>query len=281
MTARQIVPEAVGDFRAHLFRQERSAGTVDSYLRAVRAFSVWQGEDPVRPDSAGRWKDALLRQGYHPRTVNAMLTGVHAFFRFMGWAGLETRALKIQRQIFREDRRELSREEYQRLVDTARGQGRERLALVMETICATGIRVSEVRYLTLEAVRRGRAEIRLKGKIRAILIPGKLARKLEKYARKQKIAAGEIFLTRGGKSLNRRRIWAEMKSVCQAAGVDPDKVFPHNLRHLFARCFYRATRDVAKLADILGHSSMETTRIYLISTGVEHARLLEGLRLIQ
>ena len=151
----------------------------------------------------------------------------------------------------------------------------------MEAICATGIRVSEVRYLTVEAARQGRAEVSLKGKIRTILLPGKLCRKLLKYAKKRKIASGEIFLTRGGKSLNRKRVWAEMKAVCKEAGIESSKVFPHNLRHLFARCFYRATRDVAKLADVLGHSSMETTRIYLVTTGVEHARILDRLRLIQ
>ena len=150
----------------------------------------------------------------------------------------------------------------------------------MEDICATGIRVSEVKYLTVEAARRGKVEIALKGKLRAILLPGKLCRKLLRYAREQHTASGEIFLTRSGTSLSRKQIWAEMKALCRAAGVAPSKVFPHNLRHLFARAFYRACRDVAKLADVLGHSSMETTRIYLLSTGAEHRRTLERLRLI-
>ena len=182
--------------------------------------------------------------------------------------------------IFRDSDRELTREEYSRLTAAAQGMGRERLALLIETICATGVRVSEVRFITVEAVRAGKAEISLKGKIRTILLPGRLCRKLEKYARKNKIASGEIFLTRSGKPLSRKQIWAEMKGLCKAAAVEPSKVFPHNLRHLFARCFYRACRDVAKLADVLGHSSMETTRLYLISTGAEHARTLERLRLV-
>ena len=176
--------------------------------------------------------------------------------------------------------RELTREDYDRLIATARQLGRERLALLMETICATGIRVSEVKYLTVEAVEAGRAEISLKGKIRTILIPGKLCRKLRKYARTQKIVSGEIFLTRNGKGLSRRQIWAEMKSLCAKAGVEATKVFPHNLRHLFAQAFYRVCRDVVKLADVLGHSSIETTRIYLISTGEEHVRQLDRLGLI-
>ena len=188
--------------------------------------------------------------------------------------------LRVQRQLFRDSARELSREEYARLVETARRLGRGRLSLLMETICATGIRVSEVRYITAEAVREGRTEIALKGKIRTILLPGKLCRKLEKYARQKKITSGELFLTRSGRPMSRKQIWAEMKGVCRAAGVAPSKVFPHNLRHLFARCFYRVSRDVAKLADVLGHSSIETTRIYLISTGAEHARTLDQLRLI-
>ena len=177
-------------------------------------------------------------------------------------------------------RRELTREEYGRLVSTAERLGREWLALLLETICATGIRVSEVRYLTVEAAARGRAEISLKGKIRTILLPGKLCRKLLKYARRQKIASGEVFLTRSGRGLSRKQIWAEMKSLCGKAGVEPSKVFPHNLRHLFARTFYKVCRDVAKLADVLGHSSLETTRLYLISTGQEHARTLERLHLL-
>ena len=166
------------------------------------------------------------------------------------------------------------------LAAAAMDSGQPRLALLMETICGTGIRVSEVRYITVEAAVAGRAEIALKGKIRTIMLPGKLCRKLVKYARKKKIASGEIFLTRSGKSLSRRQIWAEMKAVCAQAGVEPSKVFPHNLRHLFATTFYRACRDIVKLADVLGHSSINTTRIYLITTGTEHARTLERLGLV-
>ena len=267
-------------FRVHLTARERSPGTVENYLRGVRAFAAWLDGAPVGERSAGEWKRALLRQGYHPRTINARLAAVHAFFKFAGWRGLETRALKIQRRLFREDSRELTREEYQRLLAAAQRRGAERLALLMEAICATGIRVSEVRCLTVEAVRAGRAEIALKGKIRTILIPGKLRRRLLSYAKRNKTASGEIFLTRSGKSLSQKQIWAEMKALCQRAGVSPGKVFPHNLRHLFARAFYRSCRDLARLADILGHSCVETTRLYLVSTGEEHVRALERLRLI-
>ena len=202
-----------------------------------------------------------------------MLSAVNALFRFLGREDCKIRFLRVQRKAFREQSRELTRAEYQRLLDTAAEQGQERLGLLMETICATGIRVSEVRYITVEAAQRGRAEINLKGKIRTILLPAKLCRKLLKYTRKQKIASGEIFLTRGGKPVSRRQIWREMKMLCEKAGVESSKVFPHNLRHLFAATFYKVCRDIVKLADILGHSSINTTRIYLMTTGTEHAKI--------
>lgn len=208
-----------------------------------------------------------------------MLAALNGFLRFLG---LEYRVkfLKIQRRLFRDQSRELTREEYGLLVSAARAEGRERLALLMESVCATGVRVSEVKYLTVEAARAGRAEIALKGKIRVILLTNKLCRKLLKYARKNKIASGEIFITRSGKSMSRRQIWAEMKALCRAAGVAPEKVYPHNLRHLFARIFYKSCKDIARLADVLGHSSIETTRIYLVTTGAEHTRQLERLGLV-
>lgn len=267
-------------FKQYLHAEERSAGTIDKYVRDVRSFVIWLRGRPVTTEAAADWKMHLLENGYRPATVNSMLAAVNRFFLFAGWNTCRVKCLRLQRRMFRDQTRELRREDYSKLLDTARACGRGRLALLMEAICATGIRVSEVRYLTVEAARHGRAEIALKGKIRTILLPGKLCRKLLQYAKTQKTASGEIFLTRSGKSLNRKQIWAEMKALCSKAGVAPSKVFPHNLRHLFARIFYKACRDVAKLADILGHSSIETTRIYLISTGAEHARLLERLRLI-
>ena len=227
------------------------------------------------------WKKHLQREEkYSPSTVNASLAALNYLFSFLGWTDCRTHYLKIQRRLFRETGRELDRADYEKLIAVALGLGRERIALVMETICATGIRVGELRYITVEAVRSGSATISLKGKIRTILLPGKLCKKLLKYARKQKITSGEIFLTGGGKRLSRTQIWAEMKRLCRAAGVAAGKVFPHNLRHLFARTFYRACQDVVKLADILGHSSIETTRIYLLTTGTEHLRQLERLGLL-
>lgn len=267
-------------FRRQLQKEERGCGTVEKYLRDVRAFAAWLGERPVTRETTAAWRDALLREGYAPATINSMLAAVNHFFRFMGWEDCRVKALRLQRRMFRPAEQELNREEYGRLVATAREQGRERLGLLLETICATGIRVSEVAYITVEAAEKGRTDVSLKGKIRTILLPNQLCRKLLKYARRKKIVSGEIFLTRNGTGLSRKQIWAEMKAICKLAGVAASKVFPHNLRHLFAKMFYRVTHDVAKLADLLGHSSIETTRIYLISSGTEHERLLNSLQLV-
>ena len=280
MERKTVTKERIRQFAGILAGEERSAGTIEKYVRDVRKFAAWLDGEEVSRARAAAWRDSLLERGYAPVTVNSMVAAVNQFFAVLGWEGCRVKALKIQRKLFRDDRRELTREEYERLLDAAHALGRERLALLLETICATGIRVSEVKYITVEAAHAGRAEISLKGKLRTILLPGKLCRKLKKYARQQKTASGEIFLTRSGKSLSRRQIWAEMKRLCKAAGVAPSKVFPHNLRHLFARTFYQVCRDVVKLADVLGHSSIETTRIYLISTGAEHASILRKMRLI-
>ena len=272
--------EAITAFGQYLKIEERSGGTIEKYLHDVRAFAAWLDGRPVTKEAVTDWKAHLLAEQYAPATINSMLAALNSLFRFLGWTGFPSKFLKIQRRMFRDSDKELKREEYERLLVTAKERGQGRLALLMETIGGTGIRVSEVKYITVEAAGSGRAEISLKGKIRTILIPGRLCRKLLKYAKKNKIASGEIFLTRSGSSLSRKQIWAEMKALCAAAGVEPSKVFPHNLRHLFATVFYKACKDIAKLADVLGHSSVETTRIYLLTTGAEHARQLDRLRLV-
>nr|WP_295946282.1 tyrosine-type recombinase/integrase [uncultured Agathobaculum sp.] len=276
----QVTRPLIDVFTKKLQAAERSAGTIEKYRRDVQSFITWLGARDVSHEAAAEWKQHLQVQGYSPATINSMLVAVNRFFDCMGWQDCRVKTLKIQRRLFRQENRNLSKEEYIRLINTACQRGMERLALLMETICATGIRVSEVQYITVEAARQGRTEISLKGKIRTILLPGKLCRKLLKYARKQKTVSGEIFLTRNGTGLSRKQIWAEMKALCRFAGVEASKVFPHNLRHLFAQTFYRVTHDVAKLADLLGHSSIETTRIYLIATGAEHEGLINKLKLI-
>ncbi|MBS6861756.1 MAG: tyrosine-type recombinase/integrase [Clostridiales bacterium] len=268
------------EFEEYLTQEERERATIRKYLRDAEGFLFWLGNREVSKKQVVLWKEELAEKQYSPITVNGKLAAVNKLLHSLGKPDCRVKYLKIQRRLFRSTERDLTKEEYTRLVETALSEGRERLALLMESICATGIRVSEVRYFTVEAAEAGRAEISLKGKIRTILIPGKLCRKLLKYARKQKIASGEIFLTRSGKSMSRHQIWAEMKALCAHAKVRASKVFPHNLRHLFARAFYRACRDVVRLAGVLGHSSIETTRIYLITTGVEYRKQMSRLGLI-
>ena len=268
------------EFERKLHEEERSAGTIGNYLRHVKAFYSWAGDRLVTKELAAAWKDNLVSKNYCPGTINTMVVSLNRFFEFLGWRECQVKTLRIQRRMFREDKKELTRDEYHRLISAASVLGRQRLMLLMETICSTGIRVSEVKYITVEALRQGKAEICLKGKIRTILLPNKLCRKLLKYCKKQKTVSGEVFLTRNGTGISRKQIWSEMKSVCAKAKVASSKVFPHNLRHLFARTFYKVCRDITKLADVLGYSSIETTRIYLISTGTEHAHTLEKLQLI-
>ena len=282
MENRRITAAQLGAFAACLQKEEKSPATVEKYLREVQCFAAWLAAHgaEVNKEAVAAYKEELLNKGFCPATVNGKLTALDRLLDFLGWQECKVKHLKVQRRLFRDPGKELTRGEYDKLVYAAERQGKSRLSLLMQSICALGLRVSEVRYITVEAARQGKAEIALKGKIRTILLPRKLCRKLLKYAKKQNIASGEVFLTRSGKSLNRKQIWAEMKALCKAAGVAPSKVFPHNLRHLFARLFYAACKDVARLADVLGHSSIETTRIYLISTGAEHARTMEGLRLV-
>jgi len=272
--------ERVASYASWLRQEEHAPGTEEKYLRVVKAFAAWLGSQPVTREAVTGWKEALLARGYAPTTVNGSLAALNGLFRFLGWDDCRARYLRIQRRLFRDPNREMTRSDYDALTAAARSLGRERLALIMETICGTGIRVSEVRYITVEAVRQGRAEITMKGKIRIIMLPAKLCRRLLKYAQQQKIASGEIFLTRSGRPLTRCQIWAEMKALCRHAGVEPTRVFPHNLRHLFATVFYRTCRDLVKLADVLGHSSIETTRIYLQTSGAEHQSILDRLQLI-
>ncbi len=275
-----ITAAEIERYATYLKEEERAPATLEKYLRDIRAFAAWLDDRPVTKELAAAWKVHLIDEQQAPATVNAKLSAVNGLFRFLGLEGCRVKFLKLQRRMFRAADKDLTREEYQRLLDAAQTEGRDRLGLLLETICGTGIRVSEVRYITVEAALAGRTDVSLKGKIRTILLPGKLCRKLLKYAKKQKTVSGEIFLTKDGRSLSRRQIWREMKGLCVLAGVAPSKVFPHNLRHLFAATFYRATRDIVKLADVLGHSSINTTRIYLLDTGAEHVRQLEQLGLV-
>ncbi len=276
----QITDQNIRNFALSLQSNEKAPGTIENYVRHVTRFSAFLQGAPISKEATAQWKQSLMDAGYCPATINAMLVSVNTFLKFNRWEMCCVKLLRLQRKMFRPAQAELTREEYTQLMRTARETGRQKLALIMETICATGIRVSELRYITAEAVRCGRAQVNLKGKIRTILIPEKLRQKLKSYADKQKIASGEIFLSGSGCGMDRRQIWAQMKALGGEAGVDKGKIFPHNLRHLFAVTFYNACKDIVRLADVLGHSNMETTRIYLISSECEHIRQLESLGLM-
>ena len=277
----QIIDRNISGYRKYLVSEERESSTIQKYMRDILVFSEWVGEKNVSRDLVLKWKEELCQKEYAASTINSMLSAVNGFFRFMGWTELKMKFIKRQNRIFRDQEKDLCRREYERLLSAARKQGKERLSLLMETICGTGIRVSEVKNITAEAVKKGRAEISMKGKNRIILISNRLQKKLLFYAKKHKIVSGAIFLTEKGNVLSRQQIWQEMKNLCKEAGIESSKVFPHNLRHLFATVFYAACKDIVKLADVLGHSSIETTRIYLISTGEEHMRQLDKLGLVQ
>lgn len=280
MIDHRITLQQIHKFTHHLKIEEKSAATIEKYQRDILAFFHWLDKRAISKELTSQWKAYLVTQGYAFTSINAMLSALNSLFNFLGLQECRVKFLKIQRRLFRDANRELTQKEYERLLISAKKLGKERLALLAETICATGIRVSEVQYITIEAARQGKAEISLKGKVRVILLPGKLCEKLQKYAKKQNIASGIIFRTKSGKAIGRRQIWAELKGLCKYARVEPEKVFPHNLRHLFATVFYKTCRDIVKLADLLGHSNIETTRIYLIASGVEHQRQLNKLKLV-
>lgn len=280
MKGRILTSKAVQSFKKYLREEEKSKNTIEKYLRDVRAFTEYLGGAEVTKEAVIAYKSKLLAESYAVRSINSMLASLNGLFSFLGWMDCRVKSIKLQRQIYCPEEKELTKAEYMRLVNTAKQKGNERLNLILQAICGTGIRVSELQYITVEAVKCGEAIVSLKGKTRTIFIVRELQKKLLRYAAEQGISSGTIFITRTGRPLSRTNIWREMKGLCEQAGVNPQKVFPHNLRHLFARVFYGIEKDIAKLADILGHSSINTTRIYIISTGNEHRRRMEHMRLI-
>ncbi len=263
----------IAAFKNHLMEEEKSPATAEKYLRDIHGFAAFMGGRELSKSQVISYKQGLA-QRYAPVSVNSMLVAVNAFLKFMGRGDCCVRLLKIQRQIFASESRELTAAEYRRLLGAAQGT---RLALVMQTICETGIRVSELQYITVEAVRQGRAAVDCKNKTRVIFIPTALRRVLLGYIKKSGLTAGSVFVTKSGKPLNRSNIWREMKALCEKAQIAADKVFPHNLRHLFARTFYSLERDIVRLADLLGHSSINTTRLYTMETGCSHLSCLERI----
>lgn len=278
MEERKLTQDQIQSFRQYLIREEKSTATVEKYLRDVHAFSVYVGESAVTKEVVMTYKKNLQIKEYAVRSINSMLASLNSLLTFLGWSDCKVKCLKQQKQVYCAEEKELLKAEYMRLLEAAKKK--PQLQLVMQTICGTGIRVSELRFFTVENVKQGEVVVNCKGKARTILIPGKLRKLLWNYARSEKIHSGVIFINQNGKPLNRSYIWAQMKELCEEACVNPSKVFPHNLRKLFARTFYGIEKDIAKLADILGHSSIDTTRIYIMTTGTEHRRKIERLGLV-
>lgn len=278
MEERRLNNAQIQEFAAYLAREEKSTATCEKYLRDVGCFVRFAGEQAVTKETVVAWKKELVDRGYAVRSINSMLASVNSLFAFLGWHGCRVKNIRLQRQTYCAEDKELTKAEYLRLLEASRKN--EQLNLVIQTICGTGIRVSELRHFTVEAVRHGEIMVNCKSKTRTILVPGKLRKLLLNYAKHEHITAGVIFVGKSGKPLDRSSIWRQMKQLCKAAGVKESKVFPHNLRKLFARTFYGIEKDIAKLADILGHSSINTTRIYIMTTGVEHRRKIERLGLV-
>lgn len=279
MEERILTADIIENFRKNLELQEKSTSTIEKYIRDMKAFSVYAENAAITKEKVIAYKK-YLRNNYAVRSVNSMLASINSLFNSLEWHDLKVKSLKLQQQVFCSEDRELTKAEYARLCKTAERKKNKRLNLILQTICGTGIRVSELQYITVEAAKQGETVVNCKAKTRSVFIVKELKQKLLRYAAEQNIKSGMIFVTRTGKPISRTNIWREMKDLCEEANVNPKKVFPHNLRHLFARVFYGIEKDIAKLADILGHSSINTTRIYIISTGTEHRKRMENMHLI-
>lgn len=280
MNQRIITSAHLNAFRDYLKSEEKSANTIEKYLRDVRTFCAYLEGKTISKETVIAYKQKLLDAHYAVRSINSMIASINSFLTFLGLTDCKVKSIKLQRQIYCPEQKELTKAEYMRLVQTASLKGNERLNLLIQTICGTGIRVGELEFITVEAVKCGEAIVSLKGKTRSVFIVQELKKKLLRYAAEQNITTGQIFITRNGKPIGRTNIWREMKNLCEEANVNPDKVSPHNLRHLFARTFYGLEKDIAKLADILGHSSINTTRIYIVTTGDEHRKRMEHMQLV-
>ncbi len=280
MQERKITNELITEFEMYLYEEERSGNTIEKYMRDIRFFREWLQDRNIDKSVVIEYKKELCER-YAVKSVNSMLSSINAFFIFMGWYDLKVKTLKIQRRIFADKSKELSKTEYERLLAAAKNKNNERLYYLIQTIANTGLRVSEIKYVTCEAVRQGQAVINCKGKIRQIFLPKKLCQMLKEYIKSRNIKSGAVFVSKNGRPLDRSNIWKMLKDLCKSAGVSKDKVFPHNFRHLFARTFYSLQKDIVRLADILGHSNIETTRIYTMESGTEHIKQLQKLGLLR
>lgn len=274
-----VSPASLKEYASYLHEQERSSNTIEKYIRDLRAFFLFLSGKEIDKAAVLGWKESLA-ESHRPASINSMLAAVNGYLDFCGLALCKVKPVKMQRKIFLKAEKVLTREEYICLVRAAESKGNRRLSLLVQSICATGIRVSELKYLTVNSLYTGRAEVDCKGKIRVVFLTKELCRALRCYCRENNITRGPIFCTRDGRPLNRNNIWRDMKSLCRSAGVEPGKVFPHNLRHLFARTYYSMEKDLSRLADLLGHANISTTRIYTMDSGEEHAKQLDLMHLV-
>ena len=277
---KKITQQDIKNFKSYLQNEERAAATVEKYVRDMLAFREWLGKKKIDKNIVLAYKEHLI-ETYAPVSVNSMLSSLNSLFRFMEWYDCQVKTLKIQRQIFAKSERELTKAEYEKLLSAALRKNNRRLYYLMQTICSTGIRISELRYIDAAAVKKGQAIIRCKGKMRVVLLPKQLCKMLTKYLNEQGITEGSVFQTKTGKPLDRSNIWKMLKSLCERAGVSKVKVFPHNFRHLFARTYYSLQKDIVRLADILGHTSVNTTRIYTMESGQIHRMQIQKLGLLR
>ena len=277
---RVIQQKHIDLFKEYLIEEEKSDLTVEKYIRDITVFKNWCNNVQISKNLVLEYKRKLINN-YAPASVNSVLSSLNSFFVFNNWYDLKVKTLKIQKKIFMEKEKELTKSEYQRLLTAAQRKKNKRLYYLMQTICSCGIRVSELRFITVEALKNKKADIRCKGKLRVVFLPKELCKMLAKYINEQKIQSGPIFVTRNGKPIDRSTIWKMMKALCKITGIDKCKVFPHNLRHLFARTYYCIQKDIVRLADILGHSNINTTRIYTMETGEIHNRQIQKLGLLR
>lgn len=276
---RKLTQEKVNAYVLYLQEQEKSKATISKYAHDLTALYSFLEDGTLTKAALIGWKERLVGQ-YAPSSVNTMLAALNGFLDFCEWGDLKVKPLKVQKPLFCSEDKELTREEYIRLVHAAEADNNERLSLIIQTICSTGIRVSELKFITMAAIQYGRAEINNKGKWRTVFLPEKLRRLLRNYMQKQKRTAGAVFVTKSGRPIDRSNIWRDMKKLCESAGVTPGKVFPHNLRHLFARTYYSIEKDISRLADILGHTNVNTTRIYTVESGAVHEKQIACMQLV-
>ena len=277
---RQIKKEYMEQYRQHLLEEEKSAATMGKYLHDIKLFFDYTGRKFIEKSTVLAYKSTLIER-YSVASVNSILSSLNSFFNYLEWYELRVKTIKVQKQIFASTEKELTKAEYERLLNTAKSKHNERLYLLMQTICSSGIRVSELKYVTVESLQKEYTEVNNKGKRRIVYLPRELCKILKAYCKSQNRKSGSVFVTKNGKPLDRSNIWSEMKKLCKEANVSEKKVFPHNLRHLFARTYYSLQKDIVRLADILGHSSVNTTRIYTMESGEIHRLQIQKLGLLR